>query len=139
MSVDNKNKQLFKLLFAAAWLDGKIHPNEREYLHRMVRESALGEDEEIKLLLTEVKPIQSEQCYQWLEEYLGKNPSEQDYQTLLDSLSGLIYVDNDIAIQEAQFLTYLQTLESNKSIFNQVLRSIQKLYLKAIASTEHRG
>ncbi|TVQ44162.1 MAG: TerB family tellurite resistance protein [Gloeocapsa sp. DLM2.Bin57] len=136
MSVDNKKKQLFKLLFAAAWLDGKIHQNEREYLHRMVRENALAEDEDIKLLLTEMKPIQSEQCYQWLEEYLGKNPSEQDYQELLESLSGIIYVDNDIAVQESQFLTYLQTLEANKSIFNQVLRSIQKLYLKAMAYAE---
>ena len=136
MTKENKTKQLFKLLIGAAWLDGVIDTKEREYLHKMVRENALADDPEIKILLSEVQPIPSEQCYQWLEEYLGENHSADDYQQLLESLSALIYVDNDIAIQEAQFLTYLETLESDQSVFHQILRNIQKMYLKAVARLE---
>jgi len=136
MTKENKTKQLFRLLIGAAWLDGVINTKEREYLHKMVRENALADDPEIKVLLSEVKPIPSEQCYQWLEEYLGENHSADDYQQLLESLSALVYVDNDIAIEEAQFLTYLETLESDQSVFHQILRSIQQMYLKAVASLE---
>jgi uncharacterized membrane protein YebE (DUF533 family) len=136
MTKENKTKQLFKLLIGAAWLDGVIDTKEREYLHKMVRENALADDPEIKILLSEVQPIPSEQCYQWLEEYLGENHSADDYQQLLESLSALVYVDNDIAIEEAQFLTYLETLESDQSVFHQILRNIQQMYLKAVASLE---
>jgi len=136
MTKENKTKQLFKLLIGAAWLDGVIDTKEREYLHKMVRENALADDPEIKILLSEINPIPSEQCYQWLEEYLGENHRSDDYQQLLESLSALIYVDNDIAIQEAQFLTYLETLESDQSVFHQILRNIQKMYLKAVARLE---
>ena len=136
MTKENKTKQLFRLLIGAAWLDGVIDVKEREYLDKMIRENALTDDPEIKILLSEVKPIPSEQSYQWLEEYFGENHSADDYQQLLESLSALIYVDNDIAIEEAQFLTYLETLESDQSIFNQILRSIQQMYLKAVATLE---
>ncbi len=136
--MDNKKtKQLLKILIGAAWIDGTIQPEERTYLHRMAREKDLGEDPEIKSLFAEAKPVKADQCYQWLEEYLGSRPSDEDYQALMEAISTLVYSDNIIDTQEAELLNRLQMLdpanESAKSVFNQVLKAIQKLYRKAIS------
>ncbi|MGK7957601.1 MAG: TerB family tellurite resistance protein, partial [Crocosphaera sp.] len=76
------------------------------------------------------------QCYQWLEEYLGDNPTNNDYQDLLETLSALIYSDGDVQMQEAQLLTKLQLLDpaqdSSKSALNKMLKTIQKFYKKAV-------
>ncbi|ELR97682.1 TerB family tellurite resistance protein [Gloeocapsa sp. PCC 73106] len=136
MTSDTKTKQLLKLLIAAAWIDGTIQPEERDYLNQMIATNALGDDSEIKMYLSEATPIDPQQCYQWLEEYLGQNPSKEDYQNLLESLSALIYVDDNVETEEAKLLTYLQNLEpgsqSQKSLFDNLFKGIQELYRKAM-------
>ncbi len=136
MNEQNKNKQLLKILIGAAWIDGIIQVEEREYLKQMAQRQGLSEDDDLKDLLSELKPVQPHQCYQWLEEYLGDNPSSKDYQELLETLSGLIYSDGDVQMQEAQLLTKLQLLDpaqdSPKSAFDKILKTIQKVYKKAI-------
>ncbi len=136
MNEQNKNKQLLKILIGAAWIDGIIQVEEREYLKQMSQRQGLSEDGDLKDLLSELKPVQPHQCYQWLEEYLGDNPSSKDYQELLETLSGLIYSDGDVQMQEAQLLTKLQLLDpaqdSPKSAFDKILKTIQKVYKKAI-------
>lgn len=136
MTPDSSTKQLFKLLIAAAWIDGKIQVEERDYLHKMVQANSLAEDPEIRNLLLETQPIQPEQCYQWLEDYLGQNPSPEDYEKLLESLSALIYADDNVDIEEAKLLTHLQNLNqdnpSQQSVFQQLLKGIQKLYIKTV-------
>ncbi|MFM7575736.1 MAG: TerB family tellurite resistance protein, partial [Microcystaceae cyanobacterium] len=78
-----------------------------------------------------------QECYQWLQDYLGDNPTEQDYLELLDTVSGLLYSDGDIQTQEAQLLNTLQTLDpthrEDLSPLDQVLRTIQGLYRRALA------
>lgn len=137
MTSDHKNKQLLKILIGAAWIDGVIQVEEREYLRRMAANQGLSEDKEIKTLLSELKPVQPTECYQWLEDYLGDNPKITDYQQLLESLSGLIYSDGDVQMQEAQLLTKLQLLDpaqdSGKSAFDKMLKTIQKLYRKGLS------
>ncbi len=136
MEKNAKIKQLLKILIGAAWIDGIIQPEEREYLHRRATENGVADDPEIKSLLSEIKPVQSTECYQWLEEYLGDNPSQEDYQGLLEAISALIYSDGDVQMQEAQLLTKIQLLapanESSQSGFDKLLKAIQKLYRKAI-------
>ncbi len=136
MEKNAKIKQLLKILIGAAWIDGIIQPEEREYLHRRATENGVADDPEIKSLLSEIKPVQPTECYQWLEDYLGDNPSQEDYQGLLEAISALIYSDGDVQMQEAQLLTKIQLLapgsESSQSIFEKLLRAIQKLYRKAI-------
>ncbi|MDJ0508631.1 MAG: TerB family tellurite resistance protein [Crocosphaera sp.] len=137
MNPQTKNKQLLKILIGTAWIDGIIQAEERDYLKRMSQSSGLSEDEDIKALLSELKPVQPSQCYQWLEEYLGDNPTINDYQELLETLSALIYSDGDVQMQEAQLLTKLQLLDpaqdSSQSAFDKVLKNIQKIYKKAIS------
>ncbi|MGK7885043.1 MAG: TerB family tellurite resistance protein [Crocosphaera sp.] len=136
MNEQNKNKQLLKILIGAAWIDGIIQVEEREYLKQMAQRHGLSEEEDLKDLLSELKPVQPHQFYQWLEEYLGDNPSNNDYQKLLETLSALVYSDGDIQMQEAQLLTKLQLLDptqdSSKSAFDKILKTIQKFYKKAV-------
>ncbi len=136
MNAHNKDQQLLKILIGAAWIDGIIQAEERDYLKQMAQIHGLSEDAELKDLLSELKPVQPSQCYQWLEEYLGDNPTTDDYQELLETLSALIYSDGDVQMQEAQLLTKLQLLDpaqdTSKSVFDKVLQIIQKTYRKAI-------
>jgi uncharacterized tellurite resistance protein B-like protein len=131
-----KTKQLMKILIGAAWIDGIIQPQEREYLSQMAKEKNLSEDSEIQALLSEIKPVTATECYQWLQEYLGENHTPADYQQLLERISALIYSDGDVDIQEAKLLNRLQNLdpvhEPKHSFFDPLLKSIQKLYRQAV-------
>ena len=68
MERNAKIKQLLKILIGAAWIDGIIQPEEREYLHRRATENGVADDPEIKSLLSEIKPVQPAECYHWLED-----------------------------------------------------------------------
>ncbi len=136
MDQKTKTKQLMKILFGAAWIDGIIQPEEREYLRRMAGDREIIDEPEIQSLLSEIKPVTATECYQWLEEYLGENHTQQDYEQLLEAISAVLYSDGDVDIQEAKLLSRLQDLEPENnppsSIFEQLLKSIQQLYRRAV-------
>lgn len=136
MKQPQKTKQLFKILVGVAWIDGIIQPEERQYLKQMARDRALADDPEIKTLLSEIKPVTAPECYGWLENYLGKNHTTEDYQELLEALSALIYSDGEVDIREAQLLAKVQlldpALDPHKSPLDKLLRAIQLLYHQAI-------
>ncbi len=130
--MSNNVKQLVKILIGAAWLDGKIQPEERTYLNQIATEKGVAQDPEVYPLLNELRQVEPKECYAWMKEYLGNSPSLTDYQNLLESISGLIYSDNDIATEEAKLLTQLQSLDpennSPQPVHNAVMKQIQKLY-----------
>ncbi|MEM9543065.1 MAG: TerB family tellurite resistance protein [Cyanobacteria bacterium P01_E01_bin.42] len=132
----HKIKDLFKLLMAAAWLDGEIQVEEREYLHKMAREHDLSDDPEIRALLSEAKQIPIAECHAWAKTYLGDNPGQTNYEELLESLSALIYSDGDVHTEEAKFLVELQQLDpattAPQSIFDGILKTVQKAYRAAL-------
>ncbi len=136
MDTKQKTKQLMKILIGAAWVDGLIQNQERDYLHQMAKTQGIDEDPEIRPFLSELKPIQTSDCYTFLEEYLGKNPTEEDYFKLLEALSGLIYSDGDIQTPEAELLSKLQSFDpaqdSGKSPLEKMLRGVQKFYRQAL-------
>lgn len=136
MESQQKKKQLMKILVGAAWIDGIIQPEEREYLRRQANANGIADDAEIQSLLSELVPVKPQQCYEWLTDYLGENPAEADYQELLEAISASIYSDSDVQATEAQLLTKLQLLdpaaESPHSAFEKLLLGIQKLYRQAI-------
>ncbi len=131
-----KMKQILKILIGAAWIDGVIQPEERKYLQRIAKDYQLSDDPEIKPLLSELKVVKPEECYQWLQDYLGENPTQEDYQELLEKTSGLIYSDGDVDIREVKLIEKLQLLdpanEPELSVFDKALRKIQKLYRQAV-------
>lgn len=136
MVANSSVKQLVKILIGAAWIDGKIQPEEREYLHRVAKETGVADDPEIQPLLYELRAVLPDECYGWLKEYLGDRPSLEDYQRLIEALSALIYSDGEVATEEAKLLTRLQLLNpastSPKSGPNSILKAIQKLYRRWI-------
>lgn len=125
-------KQLVKILIGAAWIDGKIQIEERDYLRRVAKEKGVADDPEIQPLLYELRAVLPDECYGWVKEYLGDRPTSEDYQRLIEALSALIYSDGEVATEEAKLLTRLQLLDpdttSPKSGANNVLQAIQKLY-----------
>lgn len=132
----NKNKKLLKILIGAAWIDGTVQVEEREYLHKMATEKGLAEDPEIKPLLSEIKQVKPQECYDWLNAYLGENQTQADYEHLLEALSALIYSDGEVDTAEAKLLNQLQELDPAndppQTVFNKFLKSVQVLYRKAI-------
>ena len=135
---DDKNKQLFEILVGAAWIDGEIQPEEKEYLYKIGKQQGLTEETEIQELLSNSNGMSPAKCYQLLENYLGNSPKPEDYHHLLSAISTLVYSDGDIATEEAQLLNQLQELEPNNpplnSVFDKVLSQIRKLYQKSLAS-----
>ncbi len=131
--IENSNvKQLLKILIAAAWLDGKIQPEERQYLQQIAQEKDIATDPEIKPWLYGLVSVKPEECYQWVKEYLGNSPSTEDCQNLIQEIGGLIYSDGEVATEEAKLLAKIQELsnksESNQKRLNVILKQVQKMY-----------
>ena len=124
--------QLMKILIGAAWLDGAIQLEERNYLKKIAQNSGVADNPELKPWLYGLRPVSKQECYAWIEAYLGQHPSPDAYQRLLEDISGLIYSDSNVAIEEAKLLTTIQTLKpANNKVqrFRESLtRAVQKLY-----------
>ncbi|MCG8365198.1 MAG: TerB family tellurite resistance protein [Pseudanabaenales cyanobacterium] len=131
---DPVNKKiLLKILIGAAWIDGVIQPEERNYLHRVAKEHNLSQDPEIKPLLQEFVSVKPDQCYDWVRQYLGDRPSAEDCQNLIEASSALIYSDGEVAVEEAKFLHRIQLLTPEddagpEPLQKIALRAIRKLY-----------
>ncbi|MGB3761555.1 MAG: TerB family tellurite resistance protein [Rivularia sp. (in: cyanobacteria)] len=125
-------KQLLKVLIAAAWIDGKIQPEERQYLQQIAQEKGIATDPEIKPWLYELVPVKPDECFEWIKEYLGNSPTTEDCQNLIQEIGGLIYSDGEVAIEEAKLLAKIQDLssksESNQKRSNLILKQVQKMY-----------
>lgn len=129
-------KQLLKILIAAAWIDGRIQPEERQYLLQIAQQKDIATDPEIKPWLYELVPVKPAECYQWVKEYLGDSPSTEDCQNLIQDISGLIYSDGEVATEEAKLLAKIQQWsnesESNQPLLNNFLKQVQKLYRRCV-------
>ncbi|GAB1543324.1 hypothetical protein NUACC21_59980 [Scytonema sp. NUACC21] len=124
--------QLVKILIGAAWIDGRIQPEERQYLRKVAQDKGVAHDPEIQPWLYELVAVQPEQFYEWVKEYLGDNPSQEQCQSLIEAIGGLIYSDGEVAAEEAKLLTKLQGIseasDSTQPRYNAILKQIQKLY-----------
>jgi uncharacterized tellurite resistance protein B-like protein len=109
----NSHRQLFKILIGVAWIDGQVSAAEQRHLQVVAAQLGLTDDPEINNLLTNVAqvPVAPADCYQWIEDFLGVQPSVDHYQELIDALSGLVYSDDDVATAEAQLLMTLQDVD----------------------------
>ncbi len=129
---DSHVKNLVKILIGAAWIDGKIQPEERQYLREIAHAKGLSHDPEIKPWLYELVPVKPNQCYEWVKEYLGDRPTLEECEMLIEAISGLIYSDGEVAIEEAKLLTTLEGLskshDSTQPIYTPLLKKIKQLY-----------
>lgn len=105
----NSAQQLLKILIGVAWLDGKVQEAEREHLMGIAKDQGLSDDPEISALMQNLgqTAIPAAQCHKWVQDYLKSQPNDADYEQLLEALGGIIYSDNDVAIDEAYLLNSL--------------------------------
>ena len=140
MKTLDKDKQLFKILCSAAWIDGEIQQEERQYLHKMAEQNSLADDPEIRALLSEAVQTKPDECYRLVEEYMGDQATEDEYQELVDAVSKLVYSDSVIDTEEAKLLHRIERLKGEvtncKSPFQRALKTIQKMYRGAIAELD---
>lgn len=132
MVKNNSVNDLVKILIGVAWLDGKIQPDERRYLHQLAEEKGVTADPELQLLLNETRAVQPTECYEWVRQYLGEHPTSTDCYSLLEAISGLIYSDSAVEVEEANLLTRIELLNpangSPEPGHNAVIKEIKKLY-----------
>jgi len=132
METQLKTKKLVKILIGAAWIDGKIQPEERKYLHQIAQQEGLSEDPELRPWLYELKSASSKECHIWVREYLGPHPSSEDCRQLIEAISALLYSDGDITNEEAKLLTQLQLLipenAESSQFYTAAVKAVQKLY-----------
>ncbi|MEA5571152.1 TerB family tellurite resistance protein [Calothrix sp. UHCC 0171] len=130
MITDSSVKSLVKILIGAAWIDGVMQAEERQYLRHIAEEKGIANDPEIKPWLYELVQVKPDEFYQWVHEYLGDRPSNEECENLIQTISGLIYSDGEVATEEAKLLNKLMKIheDSNQPIANTVLKQVQKLY-----------
>jgi uncharacterized tellurite resistance protein B-like protein len=132
MGANSNIKTLLKILIGAAWIDGKVQPEEREYLHRVAKEKGLANDPELRPWLYEFRAVQPQECYKWVQEYLGDRPTSEDCQNLIEAISALIYSDGNVANEEAKLLMEIQQLDPGQeplaSVHPSILQAIKQLY-----------
>lgn len=132
MSATHSPKLLLKIVTGTAWIDGKVQIEEQDYLKRIATKHNLNNDPELKPLINGLKPVSQEQCYQWVEEYLGRNPSQAAQDQLLEAVSGLIYSDGTVDGAEAQLLNEINDLKQAddpiQSFRQKIIQKLQKVY-----------
>ncbi len=118
----NSPQQLLKILIGVAWLDGQVQDAEREHLIGIANSQNLANDPEISVLINDLgqTAIPAAQCYQWVQDYLKSQPDDADYEQLLEALGGIIYSDNDVAIDEARLLNSLPLQSSQPPVVNRL-------------------
>lgn len=131
-------KTLVKILIGVAWLDGKVYPEERSHLQRIAKEKGVDRDRELQPILYELRAVKPEECYQWVQDYLGEHPTPERCQHLIEAISVLVYADGTIDSEEAKLLTRLQILESEpaSSLPDKMIAAVRKLYQHGIAKIE---
>ncbi len=132
-------KNLMKILIGTAWLDGRVQPEEREYLHRIAKEKGIANEPEIQPLLHEFRPVSQQECYEWVRQYLGDRPTSEACQQLLEAISGLIYSDGSVENEEAKLLHELQMLDPSNTAEpadNSVIKAIRGMYQRWIAKLD---
>jgi uncharacterized tellurite resistance protein B-like protein len=129
MTTPQKNVQiLIKILIGAAWLDGKLQPEEQDYLRRIATEKGVATDPEIYTLLNSLKTVTPDDCYKWVREYLGSQPEIETCHELIEAVSGLIYSDGNVAIEEAKLLQQIEAIDQNICAESTLIKTVNRLY-----------
>lgn len=128
---DSKEK-LFQILIGVAWIDGEIQHQEKKYLQDIATSRKLTQNQDIQDLLLFREPISEKQCNQWIDDYLGTNPTPEHCQNLISEIAGLVYCDDNVEVEEAKILAKIENYSSSNKILPNVLKTISNLYKKGL-------
>jgi uncharacterized tellurite resistance protein B-like protein len=143
MQSQSNVKQLIKILVGVAWIDGSVQPAEQQYLQRIAQEHDLADDQELKPWLYQLRAVSQPECYRWIEDYLGTNPTSEACNQLIEAISGLIYSDGEIASEESKLVTRLLKIdaspETSKQVYPDLLQAVKNLYQRWVAKIQQSG
>jgi uncharacterized tellurite resistance protein B-like protein len=125
------HKALLKILIGVAWIDGRVQTQEQDYLLQLAQKQGLADDTDLKPWLYGLRSVSMQECYRWIEDYLGQHPSPEDGNNLIEAVSGLIYSDGEVASEEAKLVSRLLTANTHAkahSIHDSLLKAVQHLY-----------
>jgi hypothetical protein len=137
MHTPSQNRLLIKILIGVAWLDGKIQPEERRFLARVIQAHQLDGDTDLESMLDGKIATTQAECESWIQEYLGDR-SIYDDDRLIEAISAIVYMDGDIANIEAKLLVDLQSppttvAPTEKSTSIAKLRQLYRNWVNKIA------
>ncbi|MCM1981529.1 tellurite resistance TerB family protein [Lyngbya confervoides] len=132
MSTEQSKILLMKIIVGVAWVDGKIQPEEKEYIRRLATEQGLSDQPEIKSLINELRTVTPQECDRWIQEFMGQHPSVDARNQLIEDISGLIYSDGEMDSAEAKLLTHLQDMPEQdnqlQTFKDRVIHRVQDIY-----------
>ncbi|MFM2429699.1 MAG: hypothetical protein RLZZ511_912 [Cyanobacteriota bacterium] len=135
-------QNLLKILIGAAWIDGKVQHQEQRYLTQLAKAKGIADDPEIYPLLHGLRKVSTAECYQSIQDYLGDQPTSEDCQELIEAISGLIYSDSEVGIEEAKLLTKIQEIELTGDVAAACSANmpnlIQRLYQRWVAMLDEK-
>ena len=130
----NSTIQLFKIIVGVAWIDGKVQTQEKDYLRRLAQEQGIEKDPEIYPLIHGLKEVSTEECYQWITDFVGKNPNRETLNQLIEDISGLVYSDGEMDTAEAKILNNIQNMmaqpQLSHSLNSKIVHKLKGYYKK---------
>ena len=134
MTQQTSNVQLFKIIVGVAWLDGKVQTEEQDYLTRLANEEGIASHPEIYPLINGLKEVSTEQCYEWISDFVGDRPSKETLNQLIEDISGMVYSDGEMDSAEAKILNDLQQMVTPQplphSLNSKIVHQLKGYYKK---------
>ena len=134
MTQPNSTIQLFKIIVGVAWIDGKVQKQEHEYLSRLAKKQGIENHPEVYPLVNGLKEVSSNQCYEWITDFLGDDPTQEDLNQLIEDISGLVYSDGEMDSAEAKILNNIQNMTVQphlpKTLNSKIVHKLKGYYKK---------
>ncbi|GAB4218032.1 MAG: hypothetical protein OHK0012_25060 [Synechococcales cyanobacterium] len=117
-----------KVILGAAWADGTLQPEELPTLKTAVQHLGLSDYPGLRDLIQ--TPMSGDDYRQAFRDFLAACPTQPERQYLLDTVTRLVYVDDQVSVEEAYILDQLRTaldgLEPDDDVLN--LNQFQALF-----------
>lgn len=94
----------FRLLVAAAWSDGQLHPAEELVLGRYLQRLPVSDAEKSKLIDYLTLQPASDTSHLWIEQFKASHATDPERKELLRGLKLLMAADGRMAEEETQLL-----------------------------------
>ncbi len=99
---------MLRVILGAAWADGSLQPEELPALKQVVIDLGLADHPDIRQLVN--TPVSPEDYRRDFQAYLDQYPSAEERQYLLDTVTKVIYADDEVSVEEAYVLDELRTI-----------------------------
>ncbi len=124
----------FRLLVAAAWSDGQLHPAEELVLGRYLQRLPVSDAEKSKLIDYLTLQPASDTSHLWIEQFKASHATDPERKELLRGLKLLMAADGRMAEEETQLLAeFKEALKDHHD--TPALLSQVKSWFKSVTSS----